>query len=273
MDTPLPDVRYAVEHINLLVDATDSAIHTAVVVAQDRGSARHLAADASAVRSELLPAAAVTDVASFLIDERPQPSAAYRRPRSIAPPPAAVAVQLGEVIIHSNRALFSTDVRVDALVVTGSKDPEGVYRAGTAKFERIKDGDRVPLDNLLLYHGPVNGFLDLAVWVSRDDKRSLSLADMLKAQLTGTEFKEAALLLGGLVVTAPTAGAIVAGLGAATVVSNIAYKLLSAAVGKSIGLYRTSLLANERFGVGRHPASASLRAQDFSFWYQLSEAK
>jgi hypothetical protein len=261
-----------VEHINLLVDPTDSAIQMAVAAAAERGPAKSLVNE-SAVRSERVPVAAVTDVASFLIDERPQPYAAYRRARSITPPPAAVAVQLGEVIIHSNRALFSTDVRIDALVITGSKNAEGVYRAGTAKFERIKDGDRLPLDNLLLYHGPANGFLDLAVWVSRDDKRSLSLADMLKAQLTGTEFKEAALLLAGLAVAAPTAGAIVAGLGAATTVSNVAYNLLSAAVGKSIGLYRTSLLANERFGVGRHPASGSMRAQDFSCWYQVSEVK
>jgi hypothetical protein len=157
-------------------------------------------------------------------------------------------------------------------VVTGSKNPDGVYHAGTANFERIEDGDRLPLDNLLLYHGPANGFLDLAVWVSRDDKGGLSLADMLKAQLNGAEFKEAALVLAGL-VAAPTAGTIIAALGAATVVSNIAYKLLSAAVGNSIGLYRTSLLANERFGVGRHPVSGTMRAQDFSFWYQVSEVK
>jgi hypothetical protein len=269
-DSPLPDVRYAVEHISFLVDATDSAIQTPVVVTQQRATTRSIDPGVDAIRTERVPAAAVPDRAAFLIDERPQLSAAYRRPRGVVVP-AAVAVQLGEVIVHSNRALFSTDVRVDALVNTGTKDMDAVYRAGTAKFQRIKDGDRLPLDNLLLYHGPAVGFVDLAVWVSRDDKRSLSLADMIKGQLGTAEFKEAALLLVGLAVAAPTAGAIVAGLGAATTVSNIAYKLLSAAVGKSIGLYRTSLLASERFGVGRHPAAGVMRAQDFSFWYQVSE--
>ena len=263
-DSPPPEVRYAVEHISMLVDPTDAEIRTTATAPENRSVARGTGPGGA------VPAAAVADLASFLIDERPHPSAAYRRPRG-AEVPAAVAVQLGEVVVHSNRALFSTDVRVDALVITGASSVEGAYRAGTAPFERIKDGDRLPLDNLLVYHGPANGFVDLSVWVSRDDKRTLSLADLLKEQLNAAEFKDAALVLAGLAVAAPTAGAIVAGLGAATTVANIAYKLLTAAIGKSIGLYRTSLLANERFGVGRHPASGTMRAQDFSFWYQVTE--
>jgi hypothetical protein len=262
-DAP-PDVRYAVEHICALVDPTESAIHASGATS-GRGTITR-----SAGVAETIPAAAVQDAASFLIDERPDPSAAYRRARG-RKPPASVALQLGEIVVHSNRALFSADVRVDALVVTGGDKVEGVYRAGTAKFQRIKDEDRLPLDNLLVYHGPANGFLDLAVWVSRDTERSLDLVDLLKEQLNSTEFKDAALVLAGLAVAAPTAGAVIAGLGAATTVVNIAYKLLSEAAGKTIGLYRTSLLANERFGVGRHPARGTMRAQDFSFWYQVTE--
>ena len=34
---------------------------------------------------------------------------------------------------------------------------------------------------------------------------------------------------------------------------------------QSIGLYRTSFLAGEDFGIGRHPAAGLQRAQDFSF--------
>lgn len=267
-DAPPPEVRYSVQHISMLVDPTDVQMPIPAT-AFGRGVERG-AGPASLVGT--IPAAAVPNLAPFLIDERPQPSAAYRRPRG-PKPPSAVAVQLGEIVVHSNRAVFSTDVRVDALVITGGKSADGVYRADTAKFQRIKDGDRLPLDNLLVYHGPVSGFVDLAVWMSRDDDRSLSLADMLKEQLGTAEFKEAALVLAGMAVAAPTAGAIVAGLGAATSVTNIAYKLLSAAVGKSIGLYRTSLLANEGFGVGRHPMNGTMRAQDFSFWYQVSKVK
>ncbi len=265
-----PEVRYAVEHITFLVDPTPSVVHTTAISASP-GATRSVGDEAArAAAGVIVPAIAVPDAAPFLIDERPDPSAAYRKARG-APPPAAVAVQLGEIVVHENRALFSTDVRVDALVVTGAASEDGVYRAGTATFSKIKDGDRLPLDDLLVFHGPAKGFLDIAVWVSRDDQHGLSLADLLKEQLGSSEFKESALLLAGLAVAAPTAGAIVAGIGAAATVSNIAYKVLSAAVGKSIGLYRTSLLATDRFGVGRHPAAGALRAQGCSFWYAVKD--
>jgi hypothetical protein len=61
------------------------------------------------------------------------------------------------------------------------------------------------------------------------------------------------------------AGAVLAAAGACVGLGNTACKLLTAAVGHSIGLYRTSLLACEEFGVGRHPADGLRRAQDFSF--------
>jgi hypothetical protein len=248
-----------------MVDPTEATIH-------GKAAASHRGFEGGDDLGFIAPAAAVPDLNSYLIDERPNLSEVYRHPRGPAAP-SAVAVQLGEIVVHSNRSLFSTDVRVDALVITGGENLEGAYRAGTVRFERIKDGDRLPLDNLLVYHGPAKGFVDLAVWVSRDDKRGKALSDMLREQIGSSEFKDAALVLAGLVVAAPTAGTIVAGLGAATVVTNIAYKLLSEAVGKSIGLYRTSLLANEGFGIGRHPKIGAMRAQDFSFWYQVSKVE
>lgn len=94
--------------------------------------------------------------------------------------------------------------------------------------------------------------------------------DMFETTINSASFRDAATVLAGLAVEAPTAGAIVAGLGAATSIVNLAYKLITEAAGKTIGLYRTSLLANENFGIGRHPASGTLRAQDFSFWYELT---
>ena len=43
--------------------------------------------------------------------------------------------------------------------------------------------------------------------------------------------------------------------------------------GKSIGVYRTSLLPHERFGAGdpaaRYPAEGLLRAHDMSFPYEI----
>ena len=46
---------------------------------------------------------------------------------------------------------------------------------------------------------------------------------------------------------------------------NTVYELLSGVVGPSIGLYRTSLLAQEQFGLGRHQR----HPQDFSFAYSV----
>ena len=67
-----------------------------------------------------------------------------------------------------------------------------VATAATARFDRVRDGDRLPLDNFLLYEGPVSGFLDLAVWVARDDQREVDLAELLQRE-TGRDDVKAAL--------------------------------------------------------------------------------
>ena len=94
---------------------------------------------------------------------------------------------------------------MDAIVVTGptSGDAVSAYELKTARFTGIKDGDRLPFDNLLVYYGPVAHFLDMAVWVSRNQKDSLSLADLFKTELNSAEFKTAAAVLAGLAVAAP----------------------------------------------------------------------
>ena len=45
--------------------------------------------------------------------------------------------------------------------------------------------------------------------------------------------------------------------------------LIHAAVGREIGLYRTSFLAHERFGLGRQPAEGLRRAQDIEFAFEI----
>ncbi len=232
------DVHYAIRHIDFLVDPNCRPID---------------------------------DGPTFLIDERPAQGFFVRSHRSADRPPRNVAVRLKEAIVHSNRALFSTMVRIDSIVITSAIDAAECYRAETARFPGVKDGDRLSFDNLLIYHGPVRGFLDIAVWISCDRKDSLSLADMFKEQLNSDEFKEAAVVLAGMSVAAPQAAAMIAATGAATTLTSIGYKLLSAGVGKSIGLYRTSFLVHERFGLGRHPEHGLMRAQDFSFGYEVIE--
>ena len=204
------------------------------------------------------------DEGGFLIDERPDPSMRVLAPRSVVG--RTVAVRLAELWVHRNRAVFGADIRVDAVVLTGGGEPsKPVYRARTERFSGIKDGDRLPLDAMLVYFGPAVDYLDLAVWVSRDAKGSLALGDLIEVGLTSPEVQEALVQFGEAMHATVAAAA----LGAGAVITNLAYKVLRQAVGDSVGLYRTSLLAQENFGIGRHPAKDTLRAQDFSFAYTI----
>lgn len=218
---------------------------------------------------DLLPTPAPTDESPrFLVDDRPEPSVRLLTPRGATP--TRVAVRLGELIVHRNRALGSADIRLDAVVLTGGGDPERpVYRAQTERFSNIHDGDHLPLDRMLVYHGEAVDYLDLAIWVSRDTTDSLALSDLLRDNLTNQDVQAAGAQMAGLLVAAPQAATAVAAVGAGAVVINVAYRLLLGVVGSSIGLYRTSLLAHEGFGVGRHPAHGHRRAQDFSFSYTV----
>jgi hypothetical protein len=216
--------------------------------------------------------APVPETARFLVDERPEESMRLLRPRGLTRAPArptTVAVRLVELVVHRNRALAGADIRVDTLVLTGAAGDLPVYRAQTARFSNIHDETRLPLDNLLIYHGPAVDYLDLAWWVSRDRGESLALSDLLSERLNAEEVRAALESLSALAVGAPHAAVAVAAVSASAIIVNTAYRLLSTAVGDSIGLYRTSMLASEGFGVGRHPVSGSRNAQDFSFAYEI----
>jgi len=217
----------------------------------------------------------------FEIDENPQLQSSARAASAwvtareaktaIADPVGAVAIRLGELVVDKNHALFSADVRVDALVVTRAESEPGAYRVTTMPFKRIKSGERLPLDNALLFLGPVRDFVDICLWVSRDNDSGLQLADLFAQQSSSPEFRDAAtaLLIAVGVVAAPWVTAV----GASAVLARMAYKLLLEAAGTSIGLYRTSFLAHERFGVGRHPKRDLHVAQHFSFSLLIEPVK
>jgi hypothetical protein len=210
----------------------------------------------------------------FEIDERPDLSFRLVVPRAAVTAPDHVAVRLSEVIVHSNRAILSSTVRIDSMVLTRLAGQAGApYQAATARFDRVRDGDRLPLDNFLIYDGPVSGFLDLAVWVARDDQREVDLAELLQRETGRADVKAALATLVGLAVAAPQAAVAVASVAAVATLVRTGAALLDAAVGKSIGVYRTSLLPHERFGAGdpagRHPQSGLLRAQDMSFAFEV----
>jgi hypothetical protein len=209
----------------------------------------------------------------FEVDERPDPSFRLVVPRGVDPP-RRVAVRLKELTVHRNRAFLASAVRVDALVVTaapaGSGEP---FQAGTARFDRIRDGDRLPFDDLLVYEGPAGRFLDIAVWVARDDSRDLDLADLLAAQAANPGVAGALTTLAGLAVAAPAAALVAGSAAAVAVLVRTAAEAIDKAAGTGIGVYRTSLLPHERFGagsgVGRHPSCGLIRAQDMSFAYEV----
>lgn len=210
-----------------------------------------------AIDFTLSPTAAPTgEQPRFLIDDRPAEPVRLLSSRGVTS--QRVAVRIAELIVHRNRALGSADVRVDAIVLTGGGGDQPVYRAETIRFSDVHDGERLPLDDALIYFGPAVDFLDIAVWVSRDTSGSLALSALLEHQLTSAP-------LAGLAVAAPQAALAVAVAGAGAVLVNTAYELLTGVVGHSIGLYRTSLLAQERFGIGRHER----HPQDFTFTFTV----
>lgn len=217
---------------------------------------------------ELVPAPPpVAEEPEFQVDDRPESSVLLWSPRSVVPEP--VAVRLSDLVVHHNRAFRSADIRLDAMVLTRGPDRQPVYAAQTERFHNIRDGQTLPLDKMLIYHGPVVDYLDLAVWVSRDLTNSLALADLMQEKLTDPDVRLVMGQVGSILVGAPQAAMAVAAIGASAVLINAAYHLLTGIVGQSIGLYRTSLLASEQFGVGRPADQCTIRAQDFSFRYQV----
>lgn len=223
-----------------------------------------------AIDFDLMPVFAPhTENVPFEVDERPDRSVVLYARRGTGQ--TNLAVRLSDLIVHHNRALRSADIRLDTIVLTGLKGPDGrpVFHAQTERFHNIHDGQPLPLDRLLVYHGPVVDYLDIAVWVTRDSRDSLELSDLLRERLTSAEMQGALAQLGGMLVTTPQAAMAVAAVGASAVVINIAYRLLQRVVGDSIGLYRTTLLAHERFGTDRNADQNLVRAQDFSFTYTV----
>ena len=205
----------------------------------------------------------------FEVDERPDPSFRLVTPRG-AQPPGRIAVRLTDMVVHRNRALFTSDVRVEALVVTaGTADGGPPFHAETAPFPRVRDGDRLSFDDLIVYEGPVDRFLDLRVWVSRNDSPDVGLAELLAAETANPEVAAAVATLAGLAVAAPAAGLVAGSIAAVAMLVRTAARAIERVNGRSIGVYRTSLLPHQRFGVGRHPAQGLIRAQDMSFAFEV----
>lgn len=221
--------------------------------------------DVHTINFELGP---IPDEGRFLVDERPDPPTLYAVPKTRSP--MVVAVRLDDLVVRRSLGLAGANIRVDALAVTGRRaDATPVYGARTAHFDNICDDEVLPLDRMLVYLGPAVDYLDLAVWVSRDDGDGYALDDLLSAELSGDGVQQALTTLGGAVDGASHAAAAAALIGAGAIITNIAFRALRRIAGDSIGVYRRSRLAAEDFGVGRHPQEGSTQFPNFSLAYSI----
>lgn len=186
-------------------------------------------------------------------------------------PPLNVAIH-DVMIANTHRWFGGADIRLDVLVVTPTPAEDQLFRASTFAFTEVKDGQRLPIDpaaGLGAYTGWPQYFIDLAVVVSRGGQGQQTLAALLA---------ESADQLGGLLgnvaaltAAAPYAAAITGAAAAAAKLSSSILRMLDAATGKSIGLYRATWYERRhRFGIGVHPDNGGhFRQQDFEFRYEI----
>lgn len=228
----------------------------------------------------LVPADAPTDeTVHFEIDERPAVSVRTLAATPVGPPAASVApdtlrsvaVRILDLVIGQDKAVRGVELRVDALVLTRGPDSLPAYRAQTVRFSGVRPGDRLGFDNLLVYRGPAASFLDLAIWVSQDRPGCPALSEMLDRSLTADDVRRAAIRATGAGVAGQQAVAATMAVGSVSVIVNTANELLSQNADDLVGIYRTSLLAVERFGAGRHPAAGLRRARNVEFAYEITE--
>ena len=209
------------------------------------------------------------DEPPFAIVELPHPSVRTVLARGASEAPTRAAVRLVALKVRKNKALFKAAVRLDALVLTTGGNGQVLATPFTSRFPGIADGaDLLPMDNVQLYLGEVRDFLDLAVWVNRDDTKGADLAKLFELAVEDHKTQAALTVIGGLVLVAPQVAAAVGAVAGVATVVRVASGLVQAAVGKEIGLYRTSFLAFEGFGVGRQPSEGFRQAQGIEFAYE-----
>lgn len=215
----------------------------------------------------------------FAVDENPQLRASARNAQAWiggaapgapgdAAAPAPIAVRLGELVVDRADALASPDLRIDALVCTRAGSGGEPYRATTLRLRGVKEGP-LTLDGEL-FRGSPHDFLDVYLWISPDTAGTPTLAELFQQRAGDKELQDAA---SALQVTAAAAGSPwVTAVGASAVLARIADRLVGTVAGAATAAYRTSFLADERFGIGRHPQAGLHRAGNFAFALLVSAA-
>jgi hypothetical protein len=183
--------------------------------------------------------------------------------------PVNIAVRLLDLLVLRNRALFSADVRLDAAFITGGDTGVGVLlEARSWTFSRIGDDDRLPADELPLFAGPVQDFLDVAIWVSRDSQDTPDLAELI-----GMSLQDRTLTSGAGTLMTALAGddrfAVTAGPSAVGEAVEAIGRMLRRSVNRSIGLCRATLLVPDGLTAGRRPTEGLSETHDFAFAYDV----
>jgi hypothetical protein len=168
----------------------------------------------------------------------------------------SVTVTLDQLIAHND-----THMRFDGVVITEGADGLPVYRCTTVRLDELGGHD------MLCYSGPARRHLDIAWWISLNDKGVSALADLVRDMIDPADFGTAAADRAAQSSAQPDAAA------AATAVDTTAMivNAVGAALPASIPLFRTTFLAGAAFGLGRHPAADSVRVGDISFAYRIAE--
>ncbi|HLL25890.1 MAG TPA: hypothetical protein VK427_27315, partial [Kofleriaceae bacterium] len=222
---------------------------------------------ATRVSFELHPRDAAMGGLSFDIDDAPGILSAARAPAawhaggdaptSDVDDERAIVIRAVELVVDDASGSGGPDVRIDALVCTRSVD--GQFATWSQYLEPAAS-HRFTDDAAVLFRGRVRDFVDIALFVSRDDGRRLALAELFAERASHADVAAACK---GLVAAPGTPW--VTAVGSSAVLARMAYGLLRGLAGHSMGLYRTSFLAHEEFGVGRHPRAGVYRAQNISF--------
>lgn len=226
--------------------------------------------------------------ARFEIDENPSGHAVAHDPQAWVTPnhePAlesvqcvrsdefsrTIAIRLLDLDVEVTEACSASGLRLDALVCTRSHST-GLHtwtrRGAGLTWRDVKLGGSEQLgnDNDVLFLGPAQDFVDLALWVSQDTPGSPDLADLFEQQGHDPELAE---LVRSLLVERSW----LAAAGASAALARKAYKLIASAVPECNGLYRASWGRRDGFGIGRHPQDSTYRSRQLSFSLSVEEVR
>ncbi|MCA9718272.1 MAG: hypothetical protein KC468_26605, partial [Myxococcales bacterium] len=210
--------------------------------------------------------ARLRDDGRFLLDERPDASFLATPPPRARRPPAGVHVRLLELTLRDGHAWSLEPARVDALVITA--DAGRCVYSSSATLSTTQTPRA--LVNASLYTGAARHLLDLAVWITLD-RPGPSFSQIVEEQLATDEARAAIAALRELASERDPPHALVrASSAASTLVRGISERLDRSR--GSLGVYRTWLIGQNAFEIGRHPRRGALDGDGVSLAYRVVRA-